>query len=296
MPQAARSVKQNLVLHATDRREILERDDEAANLFASAAEVAGLAIANLRHAEIEAQKLAADREFAVAARVQRRMLPPDNGEAGPLRFASLIKPGRVIAGDMCSVFEIADDRAAFVVGDVSGKGAGPGLLMAMTLSHLRALLAEGHTIRYAVDRLNRFVFNHSAQNEFVTLLAGIVERGGNVHLVDAGHGLAFLCRDDVVRRITINGGVPLGVISDNAYDSTIATLREDERLLIVSDGVVEQRNQNGEQFQDRGIADALRGSESCESDVRSISRALAAHAGGAAFADDVTILSVLHLP
>jgi len=98
---------------------------------------AALALINARQAAAMAERQALSRELALAADIQRAMLPKDRCPEFPIHGINL--PARGVSGDFFDIVELADGRLAFAIADVSGKGMNASLLMAKTASLFRCL-------------------------------------------------------------------------------------------------------------------------------------------------------------
>lgn len=267
---------------------------EETTFCAAVADLAGLAMANLRRSALEVRQAKLLRDLSVARDVQSRLTPAGSGTVGGLRYAAHTSAGRHVAGDFFSMTPLDDRRTAVLLGDVSGKGLGAGLLMAIVQSHLEALLLSGAPLGQAVTRLNQYLSTKSSANEFVTMLALVIDHAsGEAQCVDAGHGLGFLCdAHDCWTAIDVRGGIPVGALPESVYQHEELPLPKHGRVVLLSDGVQEQTNDLGEEFGMNRTLAALRRSDSCEADVREVLNALVAFAGGRRFDDDVTIAAV----
>ncbi len=266
---------------------------DAAAYCAALARFCGLAVANLRRRRLEEQQKQLTRELEQARDVQRRFTPPEKGSQGELRFAVHAKPGRFVAGDICGLRSTDDGGALAYLGDVTGKGVGPGLLMASLQSFLDAVVSELALGALAAKASSHFS-KYATDDRFASMWL-VRSRPGSrsLEVVDAGHGMAVCVRGGIVEPIAeAAGGPPLGVVPDYPYDSSKVELAVGDRFVLVTDGVVEQRNPQGEQFGMERLAEALTGSVSPEEDVTRVLAAVTAFAQTTSFADDVTIMSM----
>lgn len=266
-------------------------DPEAPAFIAALARICGLALAGLRRTALERQQRDLVRELTGAREVQRRMMPPARGRVGPLKFCFMNRPGKVVAGDICGVAELAGGRGAFFIGDVAGKGLGPSLIMASTQAYLAAALASIDDPGRLVSGVNDYLATHSAAHEFASLWFAIAAPGGALRCVDAGHGLAVVIRGNQPERLNVEGGLAIGVDQAQTYGSTEIRLDAGDRLVLFSDGLVEQNGADDDQFGQERIVQALKNARSCEQDVDVLTKALAEFAEGDSYADDVTIAS-----
>ncbi len=270
---------------------------EDSTTFASAvARLCALAFGGLRRTELERRQGDLVRELNAARDVQTRLLPAPEGAHGRVRYAIRAVPGRFVAGDFVTVAPLADERVAFVIGDVAGKGAGPGLLMASILSFIHGEFSAGRIdIERLADNLNRYVAQRAHPSEFATMWMGLLEpRDGKVSYIDAGHGYALLARAGArAEPIVCEGAMPLGVVPDQQFVSETITINPGDRIVLYSDGVAEQRNAEGEMFQAIRAAEAVAGPATpAKPDAERLLEALTRFAPSGGFADDVTVASI----
>lgn len=280
------------VLYLDSRRGERTLDPSAAGYCEAVARACGLAMASLRRAELERHAHAAAQEMGAARAVQRLLIAPEAGRHGDIEFAARVRPGLAVAGDLFDVLPLSGGRVAAVIGDVSGHGLGPGIVMAMTQSHLHAQLMLRDDPGDVLDAVNRFVCSHVEAGRFVSLWIGIIHPDGMVDVVDAGHGHAAIVRRGSVDWPTIAGGVPLGVDPESRYRSERLSLGRGERLVLFSDGIIEQRSASGDEFGRERLAGELLKSQSCDGDVSGVFAAMERFGEGLAASDDATLASL----
>jgi serine phosphatase RsbU (regulator of sigma subunit) len=78
-------------------------------------------------------------------------------------------------------------------------------------------------------------------DDFVTGLIGRVElRTGVIEIVNAGHVAPYLVRDSVLTSLDLRIDVPFGMFADSTYGSTSLTLQPGDRVVFVTDGMLER--------------------------------------------------------
>jgi sigma-B regulation protein RsbU (phosphoserine phosphatase) len=279
---------------------------DAASFCAALARVYGMAIGSATRAELEGRRAALEAELRAAREAQQLMMPPAAGELRGVRYAVRSVPGQFVAGDLFDAAELSEGgggRVAVSIGDVSGHGAGPAIMMASTQAYLNAVLArvggagEGG-VAGAVGQLNRYVCARSGAGRFVSLWAGVVDAAaGTLTYVDAGHGHWLLVRADgsegPAGTMAAGGrGIPLGIDPEYAYAHEVVEVRRGDRVVLYSDGLLEQRSAAGEEFGPSRIRGAVRGTATAQEAADALMRAVEAHAGRAVFDDDTTIAVV----
>ncbi len=239
-------------------------------------------------------------ELEAARRIQMGLLPmPRALFAGEPRFVldALLEPARSVGGDFYDCFMLDQDRVFFVVGDVSGKGLGASLFMALSKSLLKsiALRAEDEPAAI-VERANAEISRDNPESLFVTAFAGVLDaRSGNLAFCNAGHEPPAVCSPgEAPKRVMHSGGPPLCVMRDYAYSSDQVNLAQGGWLCVVTDGVTEAMNARGELYGSARLLSLLRGLESAAPDavIAAVRDDVRRFAGGAEQSDDVTLLCV----
>lgn len=268
--------------------------ERGAAAFARAvADIGSLAMERLIAAEMASRREQLDRDLLAARAAQELLLPPREGGFGGVRYVHESLPGRLVAGDLFDVVPILGETVAFYLGDVSGKGIGAGVLMAAVQSQLRTLLGRGVPLAEALGEAGSVLAARSGGSRFVTLMAGIwTPSQRRLELADAGHGMGILMSPGSgATRLHVPGGMPLGVVAMARYETMTLTPAPGTRLILMSDGAVEQPNPQGRQFGFDAVLGSVTGSSTPSEDVSSIISAVHAHASGA-LADDLTVASV----
>jgi serine phosphatase RsbU (regulator of sigma subunit) len=284
-------------LYVDSRADEVQQSQDAAAFVQAIARTCGLALANVKRSEMEAEQKRFKDDMLAAREAQRMIMPPETGLVGSLRYCYQMRPGRFIAGDLFDLFPLDARRVAVVLGDVCGKGIGSAILMATTQSYLSAALRYHADPAKAVTDVNRHLAQRAEDNKFVSLWAGILDiETRKLTYCDAGHGYWLVARNGQApgRVESTAGGPLLRADEEHVYTADELTLAPGERVILYSDGVVEQRSGDDEEFGlDRTIqvlSDS--GSGGPASDVQRLFDTLVAFAGTDRLADDVTIASI----
>jgi sigma-B regulation protein RsbU (phosphoserine phosphatase) len=269
-----------------------ERD--AAQFCHVVSQVASLAISNLKHVDLVRRQEHLEEDLKIAQEAQAFLLPESQGVAGQLRYASRTLPGSVIGGDLFDIFEIDENLTGICFGDVSGHGIGAAILMTAALTHLKTMLRTSGDPAAAAVATNNYLVEHSSARMFTTLWVGVFDsRSGSLRYVDAGHGHWLICRSDAPPSAPpAPGGVLAGIRSGIAYSVEEIDFGCGDRLVLYSDGLVEQSGPGLERFESERLFEVLARSGSISQDVAMSFEALEAFAGVSSFTDDTTIASV----
>lgn len=259
--------------------------------FCSAVATAyGLALANIKRAQLERRQMLLAAELAAAREVQQLILPTEKGDLGIVRYAMKSMPGVFVAGDLFDVVPLSNGCVAVLIGDVAGHGAGSAMLMATVQSHLVALVRSGKDPAAAMGDLNNYVCDRVSGGRFVSLWLGLVSPDGELWYVDAGHGHWMLDQHGLLRTIpNAEGGIPIGIEKERTFTSARGRLRVGDRLIGFTDGLIEQRDADGVEFGIDRVAAVL---ASRSMDAEALFAALTEFAGTSSLQDDATVAIV----
>jgi phosphoserine phosphatase RsbU/P len=260
---------------------------------AAVAKIASLSLSELQRKQLSERHAALESDLAAARVAQEKLMPPPRGRIGGVQYASLNKPGRLVAGDLVDVIDLGNGRTAAFLGDVSGKGVGSAMLMAAAQTQLRATLGSEPDLAKAITQLNRDVVTRLASDGFISLWVGVFDATTRqLSYVDCGHSYWVRNAAGSVEEGPTPHCMLLGVDVNEEYNATVVSLAPGERVTIYSDGVAEQMSAAGQQFRPAGVTATLSPCDSVDADVATLMEALRTHAGGDTFSDDVTILSL----
>ncbi len=192
-----------------------------------------------------------EQEKDLATGLQQAMLPrtipsvPGADVAVRYRAASAAGSlGRDIGGDWYDLIPLPGGRVGAVIGDVQGHDTHAAAVMGQLRIVLRAYAAEGHTPATVMARASVFLHELDTDRFATCLYAEADLATGVVQLVRAGH-IDPLIRDPDggCRRITVEGGLPLGLSAEfGRLEYPVGTIELDpgHTLLLCTDGLVEQ--------------------------------------------------------
>ena len=211
--------------------------------FAAIADFAGLlaiiVIIFMRFLRIHHEQERAQGELEAARSVQELMIPRESVETPGYEVDSVYKPAAEVGGDFFHLETTPDGGLLVILGDVAGHG----MQAAMNVSMLMGVLRYTQEKRPArvLESLNRVL---QGSESFTTCQAVWFGPEGEVVIANAGHLPPYLNTQEV----RLPGGLPLGVVPDVKYDEVRLYLHPGDRLLMMSDGVVEARQGSGELF------------------------------------------------
>jgi serine phosphatase RsbU (regulator of sigma subunit) len=230
-----------------------------------------------------------------AWRVQQRLFPRNLPPAAGWEMATLCRPARLVGGDYLDLFTPAPGLVALAVGDVSGKGLGPALVM----SHLHALVrgrfsARSWCLAETVSELNRCLLDVLPEDMFVTLFVGLLDTAtGRLCYVNAGHPPAVLLSSPSGRTMRLSDGGPLlGILPGACFEAGEVMIPRGGLLAVFSDGLTEAHRSNGEMFREERVVNTLRQAQpwSAKASLRALVDTVEAFQEEAGQEDDLTLL------
>ena len=233
------------------RNTIIQRRDEAGLLVGYDGLVEDVS------ARKEAEQALWEREahLLAAEAIQARLWPRAPPALAGFDIAGASYPAEFAAGDYFDYVTMPDGSVGLVVGDVSGHGLGPAIVMALTYAHVRSLAQIYSQPAEILTQLNRFLVDET--EPFVTLLfARLVPNVRSLTWVNAGHPPGFILdsMNNIKARLE-STTVPLAVLPNPEFRSHDAvTLESGDMVLLLTDGILEARSAADTVF---GIAGAL---------------------------------------
>lgn len=285
-----------LYLDVRDRSAPIQGD--AAAFSQAIARLCGFAMSNIKHVDLERRQLIIEGELDAARQAQKLIMPAEQATVVCARYALRTHPGSFVAGDLFDVLKLDDNRVAISIGDVAGEGAGAAVIMAAAQSHLNGALRTFDDPAKAVGEVNRYISERSAANRFISMWVGVFDRReGVLRYVDAGHGhWMHKPTDGPAVIVEHKGGLVVGIEGSFVYEAEDLVIKPGDRIVLFSDGVIEQQSPEGEFFGNDRLLDIINKSKDEVADVETALAAVKKFAGGAALADDTTVASVTYQP
>ncbi|HEY5253556.1 MAG TPA: PP2C family protein-serine/threonine phosphatase [Acidobacteriaceae bacterium] len=198
----------------------------------------------LRHfRSSQRRQQAMEQDVKQAREVQQVLIPEELPRVAGLTIESEYRPAREVGGDFFQIIPHANDGSVLiVVGDVTGKGLQAGMLVALIVGAIRAEAAHSNDPLTALNALNQRLCGRGEAH--ATGLALRVAQDGAVTLANAGHLPPYLNG----KELPMEGALPLGMSPTAKFSLMHFQLAPGDRLLLMSDGVVEAQDKDGQLF------------------------------------------------
>ncbi|HEY0521606.1 MAG TPA: SpoIIE family protein phosphatase, partial [Ilumatobacteraceae bacterium] len=156
-------------------------------------------------------------------------------------------PTQPVGGDWYDVFPLDDSRVALVIADVAGHGHRAAVFMVQVRNVFRAIAAEHDEPHDVLTRANNVTARlNEVDGPFVTCCYAVldVERR-TLRWAQAGHFSPLIVRGDGTSTyLDARPGSPLALCEGEPYESSTLEVREGDRVLMFTDGVVERRREH----------------------------------------------------
>jgi phosphoserine phosphatase RsbU/P len=246
------------------------------------------------HTRVAENEARLGREMKIAREIQLQLMPDEVPSIPPLQLAVLFKPVAQLGGDLYDWIPFDDGRIAIVIGDVAGKGAPAALYGALSSGVIRTRAGRKYPPGQMLELVNKTLFQRPIEGQYVAVTYAVYDpKNKTIALSNSGLPYPLLVRAGQPSFVDV-GGVPLGLFPDSQYEETSLQLQTGDVLVFYSDGVVEMRNDSGEEFGLKRLADTVRSSceKSPEEIVKSVSATLAEFIGRVRPQDDRTMIVI----
>lgn len=274
------------------RMEIVE---DGVDLVAFAAATWLVSLFQDRWRQTHHKLVAVEQEMQIARRIQQRFFPATALSPAGFEIAGTCLPAADTGGDFFDYIPMLDERLGITLGDVSGHGLGPAIVMVLVRAYLRALALTYSAPEEILTKANRLVYEDVEEGWFATVaFLQLDTRSGSLLYAGAGHESYLLDASGEVTRLE-STGLPLGLFADATIGQRpLAALRPGEIMVLLSDGIVENRSIWREPFGLERALESVRAhrQESSPEIVAALFQAVRSYLGNAAQKDDMTIVVV----
>jgi serine phosphatase RsbU (regulator of sigma subunit) len=247
-----------------------------------------------RHQRAVGEQERMKRELELGRQIQHDMLPQGTLRLGLTEIKGVSVPAREVGGDFFNYFELANGQIAMLVGDVSGKGVGPALLMANIQASLRTRLSLGQDLTAVADEIDHEIGRNATETLYATLFISVLDPvTRKLRYVNCGHHPQFVLRRAGGLERMASTGVPVGLLVGRGYSQLEVQLEAGDRLFFYTDGCVEAENEAGDFFGADRLEAALAGGGGDPGDVLAhVERVVEQFRGARELLDDVTAMAV----
>lgn len=236
-------------------------------------------------------------EMKLASLVQQRLYPQCPPRLAGYDIAGGVFSAEATGGDYFDYITMPDGTIGILIGDVSGHGFGPALVMAETRAYLRSLAQEHRDFGEILTSINEILVTDLEEQRYVTLLVAQLDVAGrSLVYTNAGHPPGYvLDRSGAIKATLDRGGPPLGMFRHTEYAcSRSIVLEPGDMVILLTDGVTETQAPDDSYFGVEGVLEVLRAQrhQSAKQILQNIHEALRSFAHDRPQLDDETIVLV----
>ncbi len=245
------------VLNSSAKECFNEEDQELLESFGHLAGVA-LVRSELLIQRLDQQKF--ETQLEAASRIQQQFSPKQPALKGGNHIWGNSVPAQFVGGDLYDFIPNSDGSWYVYVADVAGKGLPAALIMSALWTRIRAAAAKELPTNKMMEEINSAAYEFMGGEVFATMMLARYEpHTGVCSYSIAGHPAPLLVSGGEVTEMRRPFGLPIGILDDGEFGMTEITLEKGQSLIVVTDGVDEARNSDGDFFGTERLAEALRG-------------------------------------
>ena len=254
--------------------------------------------AELQQALEEKRQL--DRDMQIAQQIQHSLLPQKLPALPGVELAGFNHPAMDIGGDYYDVIQIDEKQVAMVIADVSGKGIGGALMMAVCRSVIQAEAPQHADPADMLIRLNETLSVNLAEDMFISMLYMVLNTETHeLSLARAGHEPPLILhRNTHTIDRSESSGIAIGLVDAATFAAIIETrrvqLHPGDLVITYTDGITEAMNAQDEEWgMDQLIHLMEEHAQSSASEmIKTIEEAVLQFSGNRPQHDDMTLLAI----
>ena len=237
---------------------------------------------------VEAEEAArrVQQEMAIAAEIQQRLMTVTVPEVSFAKVNAVSYACKDIGGDFFDL--VCTDRGlSLIVTDVSGKGVSAAVVASILQGMLYSHLAEDAELSEMIGTVNRFLFEKIGGQKYATMVIARLSSNGEVEIMNCGHVPPIIVSGDSTQ-ILDDGNLPVGLIPVAKFSSSKYQMKPGDRLVVVTDGVTEAEDAEGEFFGTDRLETC------CPTGMDGIVNAVGAFRGSTPLSDDCTETEIIY--
>lgn len=269
--------------------------DDGVDFVAFAATTWLISVLQARWRRTHRRLVTIERDLEIGRSVQQHLFPASPPSVSGFEVAGACFPAEATGGDFFDYLTMPGGVLGIALGDVSGHGVGPALVMANVRAYLRALSLMGPDPGATLTDVDRLAHNDLQEGWFVTaFLAQLDPAARTLRYAGAGHEAHLVGVDGQAVKLG-STGLPIGLAREEGIASgPELSMGPGQILLLLSDGVLETQAADGTLFGLTRVLDIVRlhRDEPAATLVAQIHDAACRFRGSAAQHDDMTIVVV----
>ena len=215
-------------------------------------------IENARLLKEEQELIKVQQELRLAYEIQTNLLPETSPQIDGYEIFGTSIPAKEVGGDYFDFIPLENNKLAFCLGDISGKGMPAALLMSNLQASVRGQTLARSNVKNCMEKINSMLFHNTPPEKFSTFFYGVLDsKNHKITYSNAGHNYPFLFSKDGNIKQLEEGDIVLGCIESFQFSENVISLEPEELLLIYSDGITEAINENEEELGEEAMTNII---------------------------------------
>ncbi len=225
-------------------------------------------------------------ELAIAAEIQQRLMKVTVPDVPFAKVNAVSYACKDIGGDFFDLV-YTERGLSLIVADVSGKGVSAAVVASILQGMLYSQLARDSSLPEMISAVNRFLCEKVGGQKYATLVVARLSAGGELELINCGHVPPLLISDGKIVKLE-EGNLPVGLVPMVEFGALKLQMKPDDRLLLVTDGVTEAEDAEGEFFGTERLESC------CHQGLVAIEQEVTNFRGDTPLTDDFTITELIY--
>ena len=227
-------------------------------LITTITNIIAVAIENKRLFKRQLEQQGLKKEMQLGKDIQQMLVPQTLPSNERIDFDVIYLPKLSIGGDYYDCIEFKENRLAFCIGDISGKGIGAALLMANFQANFQSLIRQRVPLEEFITQLNSSVNQITKGEKFITFfVAEINLKEGELRYVNAGHNPPILISNGIAQRLEI-GCTILGSFDElPAIEIGVIPIQSGDMVVSFTDGLVEIKDKHDQFFSEEMLIELV---------------------------------------
>lgn len=236
-----------------------------------------------------------EEDLRVARDIQMELLPDENPKISGYDIAGYSVSAKEVGGDYYDFIRVNDNKLAFCLGDISGKGIPASLIMANLQATLRGHAHSFDNCAQCIEKVNTQLYHSTDIQKFATLFYALLDSEKHeLTYTVAGHNPPIFLPADGDEKMLEIGGTVLGFLEKAAYDQDTIAINPKDMLVIYSDGITEAGDHDEKYFEEWRLLELVKKhkSKSAQEIIDIVMTAVDDFSKDGAPNDDMTLLIV----
>ena len=236
-------------------------------------------------------------ELELAQEVQKMLLPQEVPNIPGLEIAAFSRPAQIVGGDYFDFIDFNNGFHGLAIADVAGHGVSASLHMASIQALLRTLVPINKSPAAVMSQVHNLFIHNIRFETFVTFFMGAFDSSTKtLTFCNAGHQPPLVLHKNKSKKESVEmlspTGAAIGLVEEADFAEKTIELREEDLLVLYTDGVTEALNPQNQEFGRQRLAQLSRqvNDTSVKEAIQLIRQGLEEFSEGRPLADDTTIV------